>query len=127
MAALLLRTIWLLYLRDNPAVELMILVAAIIYVYTYCIYIYIYIYIYTYKSYIFYIYTYIFSKYIYLYICLFLYRSKFKEVNLAGIKNCLTLVVKVKRLKSIKVDSAIKVIQLKSYASYFDHVMNVTA
>ena len=32
----------------------------------------------------------------YLYICLFLYRSKFQRS-----KNCLTLVVKVKSLKSI--------------------------
>ena len=45
----------MLYLRDNPAVGLMILVAAIIYV-SYIIYIYIYI-----K----YIYIYIFSEYIY--------------------------------------------------------------
>ena len=38
MAGLLLRTIWLLYLRDNPTVELMTLVAAIgryIHIYTY--------------------------------------------------------------------------------------------
>ena len=31
MAGLLLRTVWLSYLRDNPAVELMTLVTAIIY------------------------------------------------------------------------------------------------
>ena len=46
MAALLLRTIWLLHVRDNPAVEVMILVAAIIYI-IYCVYIFIYIYIYS--------------------------------------------------------------------------------
>ena len=67
MAGLLLRNIWLLYLRDNPVVELMILVAAIIYFY-----------------------------FVYFYI-----GQRFKEVNLAGIKNCLTLVVNVKSLKSI--------------------------
>ena len=82
----------MLYLKDNPAVELMILVAAInVYIiyYIYVIYIYIYIYIY------------IFSEYIF---CIFVYfyvGQSFKEVNFAGIKNCLTLVVKVKSLKSI--------------------------
>ena len=38
------------------------------------------------------------------YICAFGYfciGQSFKEVNLAGIKNCLTLVAKVKSLKSI--------------------------
>ena len=50
---------------------------------------------------------YIYIIYIYLvsiYICIFVYFSigqSFKEVNLAGIKNWLTLVVKVKSLKSI--------------------------
>ena len=46
--------------------------------------------------------------YIYLfrsiYICIFAYfymGQSFKEVNLAGINNCLTLVVKVKSLRSI--------------------------
>ena len=42
-----------------------------------------------------------FSEYIYLYICYFYIGQSFKEVNLAGIKNCLTLVVKVKSPKSI--------------------------
>ena len=73
----------MLYLRDNPAVELMILVAAIIHI-LYIIYIYIYIYL------------------VSIYICIFVYfyiGQSFKKVNLAGIKNCLTLVVKVKRLK----------------------------
>ena len=95
MAGLLLRTIWLLYLRDNAAVELMILMAAI--TYTYYIYIYIYI-IYIYILYILYILCiynimYIYIIYIYLvsiYICIFVYFSigqSFKEVNLAGIKN----------------------------------------
>ena len=59
--------------------------------------IYIYIYIYTYI----YIYMYIYTS-----ICISLFAyfyigQSFKEVNLAGIKNCLTLVVKVKCLKSI--------------------------
>ena len=75
----------MLYLKDNPAVELMILVAAI------NIYIYIYIYI---------ICIYLVS----IYICIFIYfyiGQGFKEVNFAGIKNCLTLVVKIKSLKSI--------------------------
>ena len=49
-----------------------------------------------YIRYIYLIYIYIYSKYMYLYICLFLYRSNFKRS-----KNCLTLVVKVKSLKSI--------------------------
>ena len=46
-------------------------------------------------------------KYIYIvsiYICIFVYvyiGQSFKEVNLAGLKSCLTLVVKVKCLKSI--------------------------
>ena len=104
MAGLLLRTIWLLYLRDNPAAELMTLVAAIIYIINIFIY---YIYdIYYIIDYIIYIY-YIYYIYIYLvsiYICIFVYfyiGQSFKEVNLAGIKNCLTLVVKVKSLKSI--------------------------
>ena len=52
MACLLLRTIWLLHLRDNPAVELTILVAAVntyIYYILYILYINIYnIYIYIY-------------------------------------------------------------------------------
>ena len=45
--------------------------------------------------------------YIYLvsiYVCIFVYffiEQSSKEVNLASIKNCLTLVVKVKNLKSI--------------------------
>ena len=79
MAGLLLQTIWLLYLRDNPAVEVMILVAAIIHIH---------------------IYIYLVS----IYICIFVYiyiGQSLNEVNLAGIKNCLTLVVKVKCLKSI--------------------------
>ena len=42
------------------------------------------------------IYIYIYNMYMYLYVCLFLYRSKFQRS-----KNCLTLVVKVKSLKSI--------------------------
>ena len=49
-----------------------------------------------------YIYIYIYSKYIY--ICIFVYfyiGHSFKEINFAGIKNCLTLVVKVKKLKLI--------------------------
>ena len=50
---------------------------------------------------------YIFSKYIYLYTYFFIEQS-FKELNLASIKNGLTLVVKVKNLKLI--DNAIKVI-----------------
>ena len=99
MAGLLLRTIWLLYLRDNPAVELMILVVGIIYIY-YIYYIYIYI---TCYKYIFYIYIYIYL--VSIYICIFVYfyiGQSFKEINFAaGIKNCLTLVVKVKNLKSI--------------------------
>ena len=57
MAALVLRTIWLLHLRNNPAVEVMILVAAIIYI-IYCVYMF-YIYIY---SIIYYIYIYIYSQ-----------------------------------------------------------------
>ena len=52
MAGLLVQTIWLLYLRDNPAVELMILVAAI-----WKIYIYIYIYVYISYIYVFYLYN----------------------------------------------------------------------
>ena len=43
------------------------------------------------------------SKY-YIYICIFGYfyiGQSFKEINLAGIKNCFTLVIKVKSLKSI--------------------------
>ena len=94
MAGLLLRTIWLLHLRDNLAVEPMILVAAITYI-SYIIYIYI-----IYIIYIF-IYVYLVS----INICIFVYfyiGQIFKEVNPAGIKNCLTLVVKVKSLKSIK-------------------------
>ena len=53
--------------------------------------------------YIFYIfYIYIFSKYIYLYIFVYFYIGQsFKELKLAIIKNCLTLVVKVKSFKSI--------------------------
>ena len=81
MAGLLLWTIWLLYLRDNPAVELMILVAAIIYMHIY-----------------------IYMHLVSIYICMFVYfyiGQSFKEVNLAAIKNCLSLVVKVKSLKSI--------------------------
>ena len=68
----------MLYLRDNPAVEFMILVAAIIYI----------------------IYIHLVS----IYICIFVYfciGQSFKEVNLAGIKNCLILVVKVKSFKWI--------------------------
>ena len=101
MAGLLLRTIWLLYLRDNPAVELMILVAAIISV-LYIIHKYIYIYIYIYIIYT--LYTYVYLYLVSIYICIFVYfyiGQSFKEVNLAGIKNCLTLVVKVKCLKLI--------------------------
>ena len=96
MAGLLLRTIWLLYLRDNPAVELMILVAAIIYMH---IYIYIYILYYIYMLYIV-----MYMHLVSIYICMFVYfyiGQSFKEVNLAAIKNCLSLVVKVKSLKSI--------------------------
>ena len=94
MADLLLRTIWLLYLRDNPAVELMILVAAIIYI-----------------LYIIYIYIYLVS----IYICILVYfyiGQSFIEVNLTDIENCLTLVVKVKSLKSTTSTQAIKVKQL---------------
>ena len=39
-----------------------------------------------------------------IYICMFVYfyiGQSFKEVNLAAIKNCLSLVVKLKSLKSI--------------------------
>ena len=64
--------------------------------YIYKSYIYIYIYIY-----ICIIYTYIFSKHIY---CIFVYfymGQSFKEGNVADIKNCLALVVKVKSLKLI--------------------------
>ena len=72
----------------------------------YIIYIYINIYyIYTYVIYI-YIYIILYIIYIHLgsiYICIFAYfhiGQSFKEVNLAGIKNCLTLVVKAKSLKA---------------------------
>ena len=47
-----------------------------------------------------YIYIYLVS----IYICIFVYfyiGQSFKEVNLASIKNCIALVVKVKCLKSI--------------------------
>ena len=94
MADLLLRTIWLLYLRDNPAVELMILVAAIIYI-----------------LYIIFIYIYLVS----IYICILVYfyiGQGFIEVNLTDIENCLTLVVKVKSLKSTTSTQAIKIKQL---------------
>ena len=60
-----------------------------------------YIYIYIYYTLI-YIPTHIYI--IYIYICIFVYfyiGQSFKEVNLAGIKNCLTLVVKVESLQSI--------------------------
>ena len=80
MVGLLLLTIWFLYLED-----------------IFEIYIYIYIY-YT----LIYIPTHIYI--IYIYICIFVYfyiGQSFKEVNLAGIKNCLTLVVKVETLQSI--------------------------
>ena len=50
-----------------------------------------------------YIYIYIYICFVSRYICIFvfLYSQSFKDVNLAGIKNCLILVVKVKSLKSI--------------------------
>ena len=48
-----------------------------------CVYIYIYIYIFVY----------------FVYLCV---SQSFKEVNLADIKNCLTLVVKIESLESIK-------------------------
>ena len=72
----------------------------IYYIYTYVIYIYIYIYI------IYIIYIILYIIYIHLgsiYICIFAYfhiGQSFKGVNLAGIKNCLTLVVKAKSLKA---------------------------
>ena len=106
MAGSLLRTIWLLYLRDDRTVELMILAAAIrkIYIKLY-IDMYIIYKLHIVSKYIRYIYIYI---YIYiklkLYICIFAYfciGQSLKEVYLAGIKNCLALVVKVKSLKSI--------------------------
>ena len=56
---------------------------------------YIYIYIHTYI----YIYIYI-HIYIYTYIHTYYISHSFKEVNLADIKNCLALVVKVESLKS---------------------------
>ena len=70
----------------------------IYYIYTYVIYIYIYI--------IYIIYIILYIIYIHLgsiHICIFAYfhiGQSFKEVNLAGIKNCLTLVVKAKSLKA---------------------------
>ena len=73
MARLLLQIIWFLYLRDNPSVELMILVVAIwkikgdysdnMYIYIYYIYTYIYI-IYIIYITIIYIYIYIIHMYI---------------------------------------------------------------
>ena len=49
-----------------------------------------------------YIYIYIYIVSIYICISVYFYISQsFKEVNLACIKNCLTLIVKVKSLKSI--------------------------
>ena len=54
--------------------------------------------------YILYIYIYIHICLVSIYICIFVYfyiGKNFKEVNLADVKNCLTLVVKVKSLKSI--------------------------
>ena len=45
-------------------------------------------------------YIWLVSIYICIFVCFYIYQS-FKEVNLVGIKNCLTLVVEVKILKSI--------------------------
>ena len=50
-----------------------------------------------------------------IYICILVYfymGQSFKEVNLTDIENCLTLVVKVKSLKSTTSTQAIKVKQL---------------
>ena len=46
------------------------------------------------------IYMHLVSIYICMFVCFYIGQS-FKEVNLAVIKNCLTLVVKVKSLRSI--------------------------
>ena len=62
---------------------------------------YVYIYIYIYICIYIYMYIYLFRS---IYICIFAYfymGQSFKEVNLAGINNCLTLVVTVKSLRSI--------------------------
>ena len=84
-----------------------------------------YIYTHIYILYIFHIYVllcilyyYIYYILVRIYICLFVYfyiRQSFKEVNLARIKKCLTLVVKVKSLKSITSRQCLKPLKLYNY------------